>query len=388
MSQFTYDSNTDTYSLVFDEIEVEDYHVKEVTKDITGKDVITQYTVTEDQTAGAQTTGDDAAVKVIKDKTSKVDFENNYTNKKGNFVLTKTISGPVTKDEAEGAIRFEVTTSALNNNGETVKKWLTSEGTLSDTQSELKLTDNNVTYDEAANKYTFKFNDIDIGDYTVKETTTDINVKEVTVTYSVTNEGGQPGTAAEGNEITVVVDAQKTTTVDFADDYIATGGPLTITKTFKGDADKLSQTQKGEVTFRVTGPDGYDRTFTYADMAAGSKTLEDLMPGEYRVEESNQFFDGYTCATTYQVGSENSQKVDLTADGAAISVTNTYTKNTVKQALSVTKEVTGNDYTGDEDFSFTLAKAEGSTASTDLLPEDKGASAKNGQTSSYRLECG
>ena len=383
LSQFTYDSNTDTYSLVFDEIEVEDYHVKEVTKDITGKDVITQYTVTEDQTAGAQTTGDDAAVKVIKDKTSKVDFENNYTNKKGNFVLTKTISGPVTKDEAEGAIRFEVTTSALNNNGETVKKWLTSEGTLSDTQSELKLTDNNVTYDEAANKYTFKFNDIDIGDYTVKETTTDINVKEVTVTYSVTNEGGQPGTAAEGNEITVVVDAQKTTTVDFADDYIATGGPLTITKTFKGDADKLSQTQKGEVTFRVTGPDGYDTTFTYADMTEGSKTLEELMPGEYRVEESNQFFDGYTCATTYQVGSESSQKVDLTADGASISVTNTYTKNTVKQALSVTKEVTGNDFTGDEDFSFTLAKAAGSTASTDLLPEEKTVSAKNGQTATF-----
>jgi pilin isopeptide linkage protein len=118
-------------------------------------------------------------------------------------------------------------------------------------------------------------------------------------------------------------------------------------------------------------------------MTEGSKTLEELMPGEYRVEESNQFFDGYTCATTYQVGIESRQKVDLTADGAAISVTNTYTKNTVKQALSVKKEVTGNDYTGDEDFSFTLAKAEGSTASTDLLPEDNDVSAKNGQTASF-----
>ena len=139
----------------------------------------------------------------------------------------------------------------------------------------------------------------------------------------------------EGNEITVVVGAQKTTTVDFADDYVATGGPLTITKTFDGDADKLSQEQKDGVAFHVTGPDGYDTTFTYADMTEGSKTLEDLMPGEYRVEESNQFFDGYTCATTYQVGSENSQKVDLTADGAAISVTNTYTKNTTIKSTNV-----------------------------------------------------
>ena len=47
-------------------------------------------------------------------------------------------------------------------------------GTLSGTLSELKMTDDNVIYDEASNKYTFQFDNIDIGDYTVKETTTDI----------------------------------------------------------------------------------------------------------------------------------------------------------------------------------------------------------------------
>ena len=184
--------------------------------------------------------------------------------------------------------------------------------------------------------------------------------KSYIVTVTVTDDGNGHLTATPDKSADDVVFENETKK-----------GPLTITKTFDGDEDKLSQDQKDGVTFHVTGPNDYDTTFTYADMAEGSKTLEELMPGEYRVEESNQFFDGYTCATTYQVGSESSQKVDLTADGAAISVTNTYTKNTVKQALSVTKEVTGNDFTGDEDFSFTLAKAEGSTASTDLLPEEK-----------------
>ena len=51
--------------------------------------------------------------------------------------------------------------------------------------------------------------------------------------------------------------------------------------------------------------------------------------------------------------------------------------------LKVTKKVVGDEYKGTENFTFTLAKAEGSTATTDVLPTKLTATAKAGETATF-----
>ena len=103
----------------------------------------------------------------------------------------------------------------------------------------MKVTDNaeeaNITladfaHDEGSDEYILKFEDIELGSYTVTETTKDIDGKDVTVTYSV--DGGEK---TEGTETTAAVEDEKTTRVEFQNDYTKHTGTLELTKTIKGD---------------------------------------------------------------------------------------------------------------------------------------------------------
>ena len=59
-----------------------------------------------------------------------------YEGPKGGLSITKTVEGPVTDEEARGALTFQVTTVV---DGKTM--YLTAEGTLTDEVTTLKLSD-------------------------------------------------------------------------------------------------------------------------------------------------------------------------------------------------------------------------------------------------------
>ena len=110
----------------------------------------------------------------------------------------------------------------------------------------------------------------------------------------------------------------------FVNEYV--GASLTIYKNITGDlsASNLTAEQARAITFEVTGPNGFDRTVTYADFVDGAYTFEKLVPGEYHVVESENAaaFADYRVNAT---GSDQTIELALT-DKGTVSMTNDYTE--------------------------------------------------------------
>ncbi len=126
----------------------------------------------------------------------------------GKLVITKTITGEVTKEEAEGLLQFKVTNK---DTGEVI-------GTYT-----LK---NDFTYDEGTNTWTKTITDIKVGNYEVEETVYDI-VGHVCESVKYTVDGGaeQTGTKAD---VDVKKASEGGSTVAFADDYSDLEAPVTL----------------------------------------------------------------------------------------------------------------------------------------------------------------
>ena len=101
--------------------------------------------------------------------------------------------------------------------------------------------------------------------YTVKETVP--SGYNYIVTYSDNSEGVSEGTITVTNSLR---------------------GSLKIKKNIVGLAagTELTAAQKEAIEFTVTGPNEYESTFTYADMANGEITIDNLPVGEYTVSEN------------------------------------------------------------------------------------------------------
>ena len=121
----------------------------------------------------------------------------------GSLELTKTIKGDITEDEAKGALRFEITTED--------GKWIGKDGKLTGEKAEFTLADFEKTSDQS---YKLTINEIAVGNYTVTETTKDVDGHDVTVSYKVNG-----SEAAEGDAASFAIEAAKTTTVEFQNDY-------------------------------------------------------------------------------------------------------------------------------------------------------------------------
>ena len=224
---FDFDEETKTFTLKLEELEAGEYTVIETDKDVDGNDVTVTYKVN----GGDSQTGEETTAAVEAGKTTTVEFEDDYTKKaeagKGNLELVKTIKGDITEEEASGALTFVVATT-VTEGSQTTTKYLKADGTLSDTEVKLTLAD--FTHDEGSDEYILKLEDIELGNYTVTETTKDIDGKDVTVTSRV--DGGEK---TEGTETTAAVEDEKTTRVEFQNDYTKHTGTLELTKTIKGD---------------------------------------------------------------------------------------------------------------------------------------------------------
>lgn len=100
---------------------------------------------------------------------------------------------------------------------------------------------------------------------------------------------------------------------------------LTIVKRFAGN-ETLTDEQKERISFRVTGPDGFERTVSYRDFdSGGAYTFDDLSPGEYTVYETGAAYAAegtdYHVVTTYAVDEDEEQTItDYSADGAQVTL--------------------------------------------------------------------
>ena len=296
------------YTLTLNNVAAGKYNVEETTYDIEGNAVTVKYSVN----GGDATEGSKTDVDVSKNNTSTVDFEDNYTARPGKLVITKTIKGDVTAEEAEGTLKFKVTAPSGD----------TKEYTLA-----------NFTK-EKDGKYTLTLENVEAGNYTVEETTYDITGNAVTVKYSVNG-----GDATEGSKTDVDVSKNNTSTVDFEDSYTAKPGKLVITKTIKGDV--TAEEAEGALKFKVTAPDGTETEYTLADFTKGEDgkytlTLNNVAAGKYNVEETTYDIAGNAVTVKYSVNggdvAEGSKTdVEVSKDGTStVAFEDVYTKKSEK----------------------------------------------------------
>lgn len=334
-----------SYVLTINDAKVGNYTIEETTTDITGKTYTAKYTV-----GGTTTDGKQATAAVIKNNTTEVEFEDNYseiTTPTGKLVIEKTIKGEITADEFEGALTFRVTGPGLDK-------------TYTLTSPE---------FSKVGDKYILTLDNISVGDYTVVETTKDFEGRDVSVTYAVNG-----GAASAGKSAAVSVAQDSTTNVAFDDTYtkqseIPKTGKLIIKKTIQGDVTKeeaegalrFTVTKEGEAAVEYTLKD-----FKY-DTILGIYTLE-LPAGKYTVKETIYDVNGYeTVSATYKVnGSAEVQDaktlaatVDATTVTATVEFDDSYKKKdeattsaeatTAADATTAAEATTSSDKTTTED---------------------------------------
>lgn len=142
-------------------------------------------------------------------------FENQP--KTGKLIITKTVKGDVTREEAEGTLVFEVTDNSSNQS--------------------VAYTLADFTYNAGEGRYVLELEQV-IGGYTVTEKIKDIDgYKRKSVTYSVDG-----GTAREGDTVDVTITDQAVVTIDYIDDYEK------ITTATTEDTETTATTEKTETT--------------------------------------------------------------------------------------------------------------------------------------------
>lgn len=132
------------------------------------------------------------------DNTAEVNFENTYVTK-GTLIITKTVAGDVTKEEAENTVTFTVTENS------TTKEYTY---TLKD----------DFVYNSVTKQWTKELS-LTAGGYTVEESANTSDGKTCTTTYTVT--GGTSQNGVDTQVANVVLEAGGTTTVAYTNTYTA-----------------------------------------------------------------------------------------------------------------------------------------------------------------------
>ena len=177
------------------------------------------------------------------------------TSLTGKLVVTKRVTG-APASEADKSFAFTI----QNAEG----KYVRADGSLSDAEVRFSLT----------NGASLTVENVAIGVYTVTELGTEPNGAAQIANYSL--RATQTGSG--------LVQRNGTAGVTLNNDYTVNTGSLRIEKTFTG---LTSYDDAGALRFRITGPNGYNKTVTYAEFTDGVYVLENLMPGTYMVYELN-----------------------------------------------------------------------------------------------------
>ena len=151
------------------------------------------------------------------------------------------------------------------------------------------------------------------GTYKVTETNADTLIADYTLlTSSVT-------------EAETEVHLNETASVLLLNLYEQDKGEIEIVKTFTG-TDEIDESVKGSLTFRIVGPNGFNRTVTYAEFTDGKYTVKDVPVGIYVVMETN----AGTLIANYTLESDSMTRVraEVTkGETVTAELTNIYTKD-------------------------------------------------------------
>ena len=352
-----------TYTKTINVLAGDDYQVTEVIKDVNGKVLVSQkYALGTSDASTGRNNATTEKFSVEKDSVQKVAYENIYSCK-GQLVITKTIEGDVTKEEAEGALKFEVTVN-VTENGKSVTKYVDKNGKLSSEVVQLTLAD----FVEKDGKYTLTLDKLTAGAYSVKETVYDIDGFNVAVSNTVyDNDGNIVSQAAKnGQNVSVNVQAEKSSKVEYNDAYTRDKGELTITKKLSGDV--TPEEAMGALTFTVVNSDGkyLDKDgklndskviLTLADFVQSSdkKTYTLSFTGDkslntdtYVVTETNSAIKGYRETVSYSLNNGksvegNSMKVAVEKNDKDILVIEDKYEAITEVTVHVTDQTTGED---------------------------------------------
>lgn len=192
------------------------------------------------------------------------------------------------------------------------------------------------------------------GEYTVVETA-DLEGYTETTTYKVDTNAETSGTSAS---VTLVKDGNHV--VQFNNTYTEQRDKLKLKKTFAGAP--LPASEKANITFTITCPDGSTITKHYSDFDAnGELVLENVLTGTYTVAETNENPNtaNYTVTSTYAVNG-GTPASGTTANNVAVTLNGTNEVDFVNTYTAVGKitlsKTVGGDYWTDFGASYDTQK--------------------------------
>ncbi|MFR5028811.1 MAG: Cna B-type domain-containing protein, partial [Coprococcus sp.] len=157
-------------------------------------------------------------------------------------------------------------------------------------------------------------------------------------------------------------------------------GSLVITKFFSGDLDdtKLTDAQKKQITFTISGPEGYKgpTIVTYDQFYLGSYVINNAPYGKYTVTETSAAFDGYTHKVTYTVGSSTGNTaadvVISSSTSSLVTVANEYKAFITVSGTKVWDDNNNQDGKRAEDIKVRLMNGTTEVASKTVTPDASG----------------
>ena len=197
LKDFDYSEREKLYTYTLKDVDAGKYTVKETIKDVDGLVLASvEYSVD----GAAAIAGKEVSVNVLSEKETMVAYENTYEPEMGNLILTKTLKGPIAKEDAEKSISFEITNVET---GDKVFKSL-----------------NEFSYMEEEQQYVLYIRDV-VGTYKIKEILTDVDGLElVRAEYTVNSSD-----ATEGKKASAAIEKDESTVVGYENEYGSTATP-------------------------------------------------------------------------------------------------------------------------------------------------------------------
>ena len=197
----------------------------------------------------------------------------------------------------------------------------------------------NFTYDAKTKIYSYELKDLVLGEYAVSEAGAERLISNYTLTANGSTSSPvfvplsrDDGNSANGSE------AEKTAA--FVNTYTQDKGSLKIKKSISGATlGDLTEAQQKAITFTVTGPNNYTKSFSLFDMGEDLEyIIPDLPIGEYTVTESGadrNVPEGFDYSSTvYSV--EDGRQTTVRNEVREVTVTNSYTEKTGELEISKT----------------------------------------------------
>lgn len=295
-----------------------------------------------------------SGITLATDDTATVSLSNIYERNKGTLILTKEIVGLDAEQIQKLLIDGDKITFTIEN---------------IDTQEEYTYTCTLKAFSSGQEEGTYTLTlggdeMLPTGTYRIKESNFSLSEYQTEVTFNVIQPKDMQGPSGKYNpEAPPAFDIATgdDTEVTFTNTYSLIPGTLILQKTIKGDSDLAWDKVWDSLSFEVKDSSGNPvggSPFSFTEKSNNTITLQ-LAPGEYTVKEIATK-DGYTCETTYKVGSvpvqpDSEGKVAVTVtsgQNSTVEIENNYVQD--KGTLKLTKTVDGISKEQAAAISFTI----------------------------------